>query len=114
MPPDVKRFILVGHDWGAGVAWATALQRPERIKKLAILNVPHPKVFQEALSGDRRQMLKSWYMGFFQIPWLPETLLTLGNAQIAPRRYCCAAVTPAHSAPPISANMSAPGNSPAR
>ncbi len=72
---------LVGHDWGAAVAWHTAIRHPARIKKLAILNVPHPKVFMRNVRGNPAQMLKSWYIGFFQIPLLPEALLTFGDAQ---------------------------------
>ena len=62
-----EKFFLAGHDWGAAVAWATALQHPQRVKKLAILNVPHPAVFQRTLRHNPRQMLRSWYMAFFQI-----------------------------------------------
>jgi epoxide hydrolase 4 len=64
---------LVGHDWGAAVAWATAMNHPEVVERLAILNVPHPR---QMLHGLRRpgQLLKSWYMVFFQLPWLPERL----------------------------------------
>ncbi len=74
------RVYLVGHDWGAAVAWGAALFAPQRLKKLAILNVPHPEVLFSTLRSNPRQMLKSWYIGFFQIPWLPETLLTVGSA----------------------------------
>jgi len=65
---------IVGHDWGAAVAWTTALRYPDRVKKLTILNVPHPKVMLETLRGSVGQMLKSWYMGFFQLPLIPELL----------------------------------------
>lgn len=69
-----ERVCLVGHDWGAAVAYYTAMRHPELLAKLAILNVPHP---ERMLSGFRtlRQLRKSWYMFFFQIPWLPEWLL---------------------------------------
>lgn len=77
----VEKVLLVGHDWGAAVAWWTALHYPQRLEKLAILNVPHPIVMRKTLSGNWRQMLKSWYMFFFQIPWLPETLMTANNAR---------------------------------
>jgi pimeloyl-ACP methyl ester carboxylesterase len=62
---------VVGHDWGAAVAYAVAMYRPEVVKRLAILNVPHPV---RMLEGFRtlKQLRKSWYMFFFQIPWLPE------------------------------------------
>jgi pimeloyl-ACP methyl ester carboxylesterase len=75
----VESTYLVGHDWGAGVAWAAALAHPERFKKLAILNTPHPKVFADNLRSNPGQMLKSWYFGFFQLPLLPEALLSAGN-----------------------------------
>lgn len=62
---------VVGHDWGAIIAWAFAQQRPELLEKLAILNVPHPVAFQRGIR-TAKQLFKSWYMFFFQIPWLPE------------------------------------------
>ncbi len=77
------RVYLVGHDWGAAVAWGVALAHPDRLKKLTILNVPHPRVFYDTLRNNPRQLLKSWYFGFFQIPLLPETLLMVGNATVA-------------------------------
>jgi pimeloyl-ACP methyl ester carboxylesterase len=70
---------LVGHDWGAAVAWNVGMHYPERIRKLAILNVPHPAVMMRFLSKSPRQMLKSWYIGFFQIPWLADWLLGRAN-----------------------------------
>jgi pimeloyl-ACP methyl ester carboxylesterase len=76
-----QKCILVGHDWGAAVAWVTALVAPERLDKLAILNVPHPVVMARTLrgSGDQvrrlAQLRKSWYMFFFQLPLLPEAML---------------------------------------
>ena len=67
------RAFLVGHDWGAAVAWAAAGLHPEVIERLAILNVPHPRRFLHGLRNPR-QLLKSWYMVFFQLPGLPERL----------------------------------------
>jgi pimeloyl-ACP methyl ester carboxylesterase len=67
----VERAHVVGHDWGAAVAYYVAMFHPEVVERLAILNVPHP---ERMLDGFRtvRQLRKSWYMFFFQIPWLPE------------------------------------------
>ncbi len=76
-----ERFCLAGHDWGASVAWWTAQEYPERVKKLAILNAPHGEVMLRQLRKDRKQRRKSWYMFFFQLPVLPELLLKLGNFQ---------------------------------
>jgi pimeloyl-ACP methyl ester carboxylesterase len=69
-----RPFKLAGHDWGAAVAWAAALTRPEQIERLTILNVPHPAVMIRHLRSDPGQILRSWYMFFFQIPGLPEAL----------------------------------------
>jgi pimeloyl-ACP methyl ester carboxylesterase len=66
---------VVGHDWGAAVAWDLSLRHPEAVDRLGVLNVPHPAVFAEALRSNLRQMRKSWYMFYFQIPRLPEWLL---------------------------------------
>jgi pimeloyl-ACP methyl ester carboxylesterase len=67
-----ERIFIAGHDWGAAVAWSVALLHPQRIAKLAILNVPHPSVMRRYLNTNRRQLRRSWYMFFFQLPWLPE------------------------------------------
>ena len=74
-----RRALLVGHDWGGAVAWATAIAFPQRIERLAILNAPHPGVFAEHLRRNPRQMRRSAYMGFFQLPALPELALSAGD-----------------------------------
>ncbi len=76
-----QQTYLVGHDWGAAVAWWTACKYPERLKKLVILNVPHHKVFRKRLATDNEQRLRSWYAAFFQIPFLPEALIGFGNTE---------------------------------
>lgn len=75
-----KRAMLVGHDWGGAVAWWTTLQHPERVERLAVLNIPHPAVFARALRTPE-QLKKSWYIAFFQLPWLPEYLLGRAGAR---------------------------------
>jgi epoxide hydrolase 4 len=74
-----ERIFLAGHDWGAAVAWGVALLHPNRVAKLAILNVPHPSVMRRYLMKNRRQLRKSWYMFFFQLPYLPEAFLSASN-----------------------------------
>jgi len=74
-----EKIFLAGHDWGAAVAWSVAMRYPQRISKLAILNVPHPGVMVRHLRTDPRQMLRSWYMAWFQIPRLTEALFTAMN-----------------------------------
>ena len=80
-----KKILLAGHDWGAAVAWSTVLLHPERIAKLAIVNVPHPSVMRLFLNTRPRQMLRSWYIFFFQIPWLPEKLFSAFDFYIGRR-----------------------------
>ncbi len=74
----VEKVHLVGHDWGALVAWALAARHPERVRTLTAVSVPHPKAFTWAL--PRGQALKSWYMAAFQLPALPERLMTTQRA----------------------------------
>jgi pimeloyl-ACP methyl ester carboxylesterase len=73
--------VLVGHDWGALVAWRFAALRVRPLARLVILNVPHPTRFQEEIRTNRDQRKRSRYAAFFQLPWLPERLLTRRNAE---------------------------------
>ena len=70
---------LVGHDWGAAVAWQVAGQRPDLLRSLTALSVPHPAAFLRAM-GTRSQRRRSRYMVFFQLPWLPERQLSSGKS----------------------------------
>jgi pimeloyl-ACP methyl ester carboxylesterase len=63
---------LVGHDWGANIAWLFAMSYPHRLRKLVICNVPHPITFAKHLYTINQGLKKSWYVFFFQLPWLPE------------------------------------------
>ncbi len=65
---------VVGHDWGAAVAWRLAARRPERVRTLTAVSVPPPAAFLRALLTTR-QAFASWYMAAFQLPVLPERLL---------------------------------------
>ena len=84
---DVERLIpacgertaaVVGHDWGAIAAWIAVMRHPERVEKLAILNVPHPARFLDGLLSPM-QLLRSSYVFFFQIPRLPEEVIRAGD-----------------------------------
>jgi len=80
-----KQILLAGHDWGAAVAWGAALLHPKRIAKLAVVNVPHPSVMRRFLTTQPRQILRSWYIFFFQIPWLAETIFSASGFYVGTR-----------------------------
>ncbi len=66
---------LVGHDWGSAVGWYVAGSRPDLLLSWTAVSVPHPAAFMASMSRST-QLLKSWYMGFFQLPVLPELVLS--------------------------------------
>jgi pimeloyl-ACP methyl ester carboxylesterase len=76
---------VVGHDWGAAVAWWTALHHPETVNRLVAASVPHPTVFLRTLRRSWEQRFRSWYVGFFQLPRLPEAALSAGNHRLLAR-----------------------------
>lgn len=80
-----QKILLVGHDWGAAVAWSAALLHPQRVAKLVVLNVPHPSVMRKFMKTHLRQVLRSWYIFFFQLPWLPETLFSAFHFRVGSR-----------------------------
>lgn len=75
-----RETLLIAHDWGAALAWSLAMQQPQLIDRLIILNLPHPACFARELRRPA-QLGKSWYMFFFQLPWLPELMLGRNNAR---------------------------------
>ncbi|MCD0453307.1 alpha/beta fold hydrolase [Actinocorallia sp. API 0066] len=79
-----RKVHVVGHDWGAAVAWTLAATRPDLVATLTALSVPHPAAFMRALFTSR-QALMSWYMFFFQLPWLPEVALRTLHRRARPR-----------------------------
>ncbi|MEL7318995.1 MAG: alpha/beta fold hydrolase [Pseudomonadota bacterium] len=69
-----KKVTLFAHDWGAIIAWAFAITRKTALERLVIMNVPHPKPVEREIK-HWRQRKKSWYIYFFQLPYLPEMML---------------------------------------
>lgn len=70
------RAHFVGHDWGAGVVWQILLRHQQQVMNAVTMNVPHPEVFREFLTRKPSQIVKSWYIFFFQLPRIPELLLS--------------------------------------
>ena len=80
-----RNAVVIGHDWGGAIAWATALMRPDRVAKLCVMNCPHPRKFRDNIRSNPRQMLRSWYVLFFQIPLLADTLIWANGSALVPR-----------------------------
>lgn len=74
-----ERAIIVGHDWGGVLAWQFAIDYPQMTEKLVVLNAPHPGAMMREMR-TLRQLRKSWYIFAFQIPWLPEYVLSRNHA----------------------------------
>ncbi len=85
------KAIIVGHDWGGALAWAFAARYPQMTERLIVLNAPHPAAFARELR-TWRQLRKSWYMFFFQLPWLPEYVLGRNHAAVIGRMLYASAV----------------------
>jgi epoxide hydrolase 4 len=103
---------LMAHDWGAIIAWAFAADDVRPLDKLIIMNVPHPARMGEGLR-KWAQIKRSWYIYFFQIPWLPETLVGANGAATIGRMFYNTAVDKTHFTPDIldayRANAALPG-----
>jgi pimeloyl-ACP methyl ester carboxylesterase len=70
-----SKAFVVGHDWGAAVTWYLAARYSDRIHRAAMLSVPHPRVFIKNLITSPGQLRRSWYIFFFQLPWLPKLIV---------------------------------------
>ena len=71
-----ERATVVGHDWGGVIAWEVAARHPDSVDRLAVLNAPHPATYRRELrSRPWDQAVRSWYVLFFQLPWIPEAFL---------------------------------------
>jgi pimeloyl-ACP methyl ester carboxylesterase len=87
-----RETLLIGHDWGGVIAWLFALRRVRPLSRLVVMNLPHPACYERALRRGVRQWLRSWYMLFFQLPWLPEKALGARGATMIGRAFLDMAV----------------------
>ena len=74
----LETFALVGHDWGGAIAWTAALKRPERLTRLAIINAPHPWIFQKSVIEDADQRAASQYITAFRTPGFEQAVEAMG------------------------------------
>jgi pimeloyl-ACP methyl ester carboxylesterase len=86
-----NRITMIGHDWGAAQAWMFAIRKVRPLERLVIMNVPHPACMQRELRRFR-QLRKSWYIFFFQLPKLPEWVLTRKQAEAIGAAFTSSAV----------------------
>jgi pimeloyl-ACP methyl ester carboxylesterase len=83
-----EKASVAGHDWGGAVAWWLGMEHAGRLDRLALVNMPHLDVMRRNLWTNPAQMLRSGYMLFFQLPFLPEKLLAWNGWQLAARSLC--------------------------
>lgn len=104
---------LIGHDWGGFIAWVVAVRKLRPLDRLVAINIPHPLCFRRALEQEWGQKLKSAYAGFFQIPWLPDWVLSArrgaGTAWLLRRAAGRACVFSKETMEIYRANAAAPG-----
>jgi epoxide hydrolase 4 len=81
-----KHTLLMAHDWGAIVAWQFAIRKARPLERLVIMNVPHPACMTRELR-TWAQLKKSWYVFFFQLPWLPERMLSARGGDAIRRAF---------------------------
>jgi len=74
----LESFAVVGHDWGGAIAWPAALRNEPRLTKLAIINAPHPLIFQKSLIEDQDQRAASQYINWFRTPGAEKAIEAMG------------------------------------
>jgi epoxide hydrolase 4 len=77
-----ERACLVGHDWGGVIAWWIAMHAPDRLQRMVVINAPHGAAMRRQLRRHPVQWLKSAYVGWFQLPWIPELVTRFGRGQL--------------------------------
>lgn len=109
---NARETLLIAHDLGAVLAWLLAMEQPQLIDRLAILNLPHPACFIREVRKPR-QFFKSWYTLFFQLPWLPEKILGRrqgrGASELIRKTSCNPARFPDDTLEIYRANAARPG-----
>ncbi|WP_026369402.1 alpha/beta fold hydrolase [Kallotenue papyrolyticum] len=98
-----EQATIIGHDWGGVIAWSLALAHPEHVARLVIINAPHPRIFIQQLLTNARQRLRSSYAFFFQLPYLPEVVLRVGDGRLLERMIRGTSTVPEAFSPEVMA-----------
>jgi epoxide hydrolase 4 len=80
-----ERACLVGHDWGGVITWWIAIHAPQRLQRMVVINAPHGAAMRQQLRRHPAQWLRSAYVGWFQLPWLPELVTRIGCGRLLVR-----------------------------
>ncbi|WP_432200303.1 alpha/beta fold hydrolase [Erythrobacter sp. W53] len=106
-----KKVTLIAHDWGAIIAWQFAILKLRPLERLVIMNVPHPEVLRRELK-TWEQRKKSWYVFFFQLPWLPEWRLGSNEGRAIGSLFAKTSSNPERFGPDVQAVYAAAANRP--
>jgi pimeloyl-ACP methyl ester carboxylesterase len=80
-----EQACLVGHDWGGVITWWIAIHAPQRLQRMVVINAPHGAAMRQQLRRHPAQWLRSAYVGWFQVPWLPELVTRVGRGRLLVR-----------------------------
>jgi pimeloyl-ACP methyl ester carboxylesterase len=82
-----EHAVVIGHDWGGALTWETASRYPQRVSRYAVLNCPHPAVMNAVWRRSWKQFVRSRYMLWFNVPWLPERLMARDRGRAILARF---------------------------
>jgi pimeloyl-ACP methyl ester carboxylesterase len=83
----IETFALVGHDWGGAISWAAALRGDARLTRLAIVNAPHPVIFQKSVIEDEDQRAASQYINAFKTPGFEKAIAAMGLSEFFDKTF---------------------------
>ena len=96
-----RRRLLIAHDWGGLIAWSAAAMRVTPLDGLIVMNAPHPTIYGRLAARSLKQLMASWYVLFFQLPWLPEAVLKAGGAHAIRQSFVRNASNPSAFPPDV-------------
>lgn len=95
-----RSTVLMGHDWGGVIAWFFAMRKLRTLERLVVMNLPHPALMERELR-TWRQLRRSWYALFFQLPWLPELAMRAQNYRAVRDAFAAGVADPSRFPPEV-------------